>query len=43
MHHKDTDCTLDDTDTCTECGVWHGAPCETCGGRGHHTEGCADA
>lgn len=41
MHTTDTDCTLDDTDTCTVCGVTHGDPCPECGGRGYHNEGCS--
>jgi hypothetical protein len=40
-HTKDDDCTLDASDTCTECGVWHGDPCPECGGSGYHAPGCA--
>lgn len=36
MHSRDSDCTLDATDTCTACGVYHGDPCPDCGGRGFH-------
>ena len=39
-HTKDSDCTLDDRDTCTVCGVYHGDPCEFCGQRGFHMENC---
>lgn len=28
------------TDLCTVCGADHGAPCEACGGRAYHLEGC---
>ena len=48
-HSKDTDCTLDATDCCTGCGIYHGDPCPTCGGCGFHApecedvDGCADA
>lgn len=42
-HTKDSDCTLDDHNTCIICGVYHGGPCETCKGRGYHVEGCPDA
>jgi len=40
-HARDSDCTLDAAHVCTECGVWHGAPCLKCGARGYHTNGCA--
>ena len=39
-HVKDSDCTLDATGTCVVCGVYHGDPCEQCGGRGFHNQGC---
>ena len=39
-HKQDTDCTLDNTDTCTVCHVYHGEPCPTCGGRGYHKSNC---
>lgn len=42
-HETDADCTLDETDTCAGCRVWHGPRCETCGRRGYHAEECADA
>jgi len=41
LHDRDEDCTLDEDDSCTVCGVWHGDPC-ACGGRGFHREGCAE-
>lgn len=40
-HTTDTDCRLDDEDCCVGCGVYHGAPCAKCGGRGFHAEACA--
>ena len=40
-HDKDADCSLDDLDVCTGCGVWHGDPCPDCGGRGYHAEDCS--
>ncbi len=40
QHSKDEDCTLDETDLCTECGVYHGDECFECKGRGFHKEGC---
>jgi len=40
IHIKDSDCTLDERDTCTVCGVYHGNECG-CGGRGFHVEGCS--
>lgn len=43
-HTKDADCAgfIDPaTDTCTDCGVYHGEPC-ACGGRGFHTAGCEE-
>jgi hypothetical protein len=39
-HTEDRDCTLDENDTCTECGVYHGDPCPDCGGRGFHLDEC---
>ena len=39
-HTRDTDCTLNDQDTCTVCGVYHGDPCEFCGQRGYHMSNC---
>lgn len=41
-HTRDEDCTLDATDTCDVCGVWHGDPCPACGGRGYHRTGCPE-
>jgi hypothetical protein len=41
-HAQDSDCTLDSTDVCVECGTYHGDPCPICGGRGFHKEGCED-
>lgn len=38
-HTRDEDCTVVD-DECTGCGVWHGDPCEDCGGRGYHRAPC---
>ena len=40
-HTTDSDCTLDSTDICRGCGVYHGDPCQDCGGRGFHAESCA--
>ena len=39
-HSRDEDCTLDATDSCSVCGVYHGDPCPVCGGRGFHRDGC---
>lgn len=39
-HEKDSDCRLDSTDTCIDCGVVHGEPCATCAGRGFHRLDC---
>lgn len=40
-HHTDSDCTLDpETDCCIVCAVYHGEPCEVCGGRGYHVSQC---
>ncbi len=41
-HIQDSDCTLDSTDTCIACGVYHGEPCTRCGGRGFHKAGCSE-
>jgi hypothetical protein len=40
VHSKDSDCTLDDTDTCTVCGVAHGDECPDCKQRGFHAKRC---
>lgn len=42
-HTTDTDCTLDDTDCCETCGVYHGDPCPDCGGSGYHVDGCVES
>ena len=43
-HSHDADCAGHITDdSCTVCGVWHGDPCATCGGRGYHAAGCAES
>jgi hypothetical protein len=40
-HSQDKDCSVDPvTDVCSECGVYHGEPCEDCGGRGFHLDEC---
>jgi hypothetical protein len=40
-HSQDSDCNVDpDIDTCRECGVLHGTPCDECGGRAFHRPGC---
>lgn len=40
-HTQDSDCTIDQvTGMCIFCGVYHGAPCLDCGGRGFHTDDC---
>jgi hypothetical protein len=39
-HNEDADCTLDVSDSCTVCRVFHGDPCPDCGGRGFHKETC---
>jgi hypothetical protein len=42
-HECDGDCTLDEDGCCTECGVYHGDPCEECGGRGFHLPHCSES
>jgi hypothetical protein len=43
-HNSDSDCTVDQvTRLCVTCGVMHGEPCPTCGGKGFHTETCPDS
>jgi hypothetical protein len=39
-HTKDSDCTLDADGSCIDCGVYHGEPCDVCGGRGFHVAEC---
>jgi hypothetical protein len=41
-HACDADCAdwLDETNTCTVCGTYHGDPCPDCGGRGYHSADC---
>lgn len=42
-HEKDEDCDVDPaTDSCRECGVWHGAPCLICAGAGFHRDYCPE-
>lgn len=41
-HTKDSDCTIDENDSCTDCGVWHAYPCTECAGRGFHKDGCSE-
>jgi len=41
-HRSDADCTLDEHDVCTACGVYHGDPCARCAGRGYHEAGCPE-
>lgn len=42
-HRRDTDCVLDETNTCVVCGVWHGDRCLCCGGRGYHWPECPES
>lgn len=42
-HSRDEDCTLDETNTCTVCGVFHGDPCPSCRGRGYHRPACRES
>lgn len=43
-HTKDAHCIVNpNTDLCVSCGVQHGEPCASCGGRGFHTEECSDS
>lgn len=39
-HNRDEDCTLNDEDVCTGCGVWHGDACLDCSKRGFHADRC---
>lgn len=42
-HNRDEDCTINaETDSCRECGVYHGVPCFDCGSRGLHREDCQE-
>ena len=48
-HRHDGECTLrpvplnEPDEECTVCGVWHlFYPCESCGARAFHNEGCPD-
>lgn len=41
-HRTDSECTLDASDSCTDCGVYHGEPCTDCGSRGFHSDGCPE-
>lgn len=43
IHWEDEQCDLDSEDVCRVCGVWHGDPCPSCGGRGFHRPGCEDS
>jgi hypothetical protein len=43
-HSTDSDCTVDPhTLLCVYCGVMHGEPCPTCGGKGFHDADCPDS
>jgi len=42
IHTKDSDCTLNDRDCCTVCGVHHSEPCPGCNQRGYHAAGCPE-
>lgn len=40
-HTEDAHCTVDtETNECRICHVFHGDPCQDCGGRGYHNQGC---
>jgi hypothetical protein len=41
-HSRDSDCSLGPDDLCITCHVYHGDPCQDCGGRGYHTSNCAE-
>lgn len=44
MHERDEQCDVDPADdTCRVCGVLHGDPCPTCGGRGFHRAQCPES
>lgn len=44
QHYTDSDCTVDPrTHLCVNCGVEHGEPCQTCGGKGFHTADCPNS
>ena len=36
LHIQDEDCVVRRDHTCCICGVYHGDPCPTCGGRAFH-------
>lgn len=42
-HTRDEDCESLDAErgTCAVCGVYHGEPCQECGARAYHQEGCS--
>lgn len=43
-HRNDEDCTVNlATSCCAECGVYHSDPCDVCGGRAYHREGCPES
>lgn len=41
-HNRDSDCTVGQDGMCLDCGVYHGAPCLGCGGRGFHAQDCPE-
>ena len=43
VHVADEECTVGKNGTCDTCGVSHGEPCATCGGRGFHKQTCTES
>lgn len=42
QHRRDSDCVLDETETCIVCSVSHGDPCPDCEARGFHLDTCQE-
>jgi hypothetical protein len=42
-HTRDSDCTVGEDGMCEVCGVLHGDPCQSCGGKGFHVDGYVES